>query len=107
MVQKNPPIKALFDNVHLLNAEQIIAAPAFKQLLKSQVVPCIRLAFKGNKLFATIFEINSTGNFIEIQKKDWIKALNSCMAWYVEDEDYAACNSIKGLITDIEGKTSN
>jgi hypothetical protein len=107
MAQKNPPIKAMFGDIQLLTAERIIPTPAFKDLLKDHVFPCIKAAFKSNKMFATIFEINSSGNFIDIQKKDWVKALNVCMSWYVEDEQYAICTEISGLIKEIESKSDN
>lgn len=99
-----PPVRAIFDNVHTLTTEIITSSQPFKALLKDEVPRRVEEAHKAKKLFATIFEINTTNVYIELHKRNWVQALEACLLWYVEDEDYTTCTRIKGLIKSIKNK---
>jgi hypothetical protein len=99
-------IKAIFDNINTLTAQDIEKSAAFKKLLKDKIPECIEEAFKNNKIVATIFEINYTNVYIDLPKRSWIPALEKCLMWYVEEEDYTACTNIKKLINSLKEKSS-
>lgn len=96
------PIRALFDDIHNLTAEEIESSNILKDLLKNEIPKCIKQAHKNKKTYASIFEINSSNQFIEIHKKDFISALESCVVLNVEDENYEVCSEISELIQEIK-----
>lgn len=99
-------IRALFDNPHDLTPEAVAKSEELKALIKSQIVESIKLAFDANKTYASIFEINDSSYYIEIHKKHWVQALETCMLWYVEEENYEKCKEIKELIHKINNRGS-
>lgn len=96
------PIKALFNDVRNLTTEQIEDSKEFKQMLKTQIPIAIERAIKTKKEVATVFEINSSSSFVEITKSDWTNALEKCITWYGEEEDYTTCIRLKELVTKIK-----
>jgi hypothetical protein len=102
--KKEAPIRAIFDGVHDLSAEQVIDSQEFKRLLKEKTPKIIEDALKAGSVFATIFEINDSGCYIEIHRNDWVNALESCVAMYVEVEDYDTCGKITTLIQEVKEK---
>ena len=102
--KKEVPIRAMFDGVHQLTTEDIIKSDPFKLLLKEKTSHIIEEAHKTNSVFATIFEINDSGCFIELHRNDWPNALEAVVAMYVEEEDYDTCGKITALIHDIKDK---
>jgi len=97
-------VRAVFDNPHDLSPETVSESKDLKKLIKSQLSECIKFAFEANKQYASIFEINDSTYYIEIHKKNWVQALETCMLWYVEDEDYETCTKIKDLIKHIQNR---
>lgn len=100
--KKEIPIRAIFDGVHDLKAEDVAKSQAFIDLLKEKVPSIIEEAYKANSVFATLFEINDSACFIEIHRNDWVNALDSCIAMYAEKEDYETCGKITALGQDIK-----
>ena len=101
---KKKHIRAIFDNVNNLSIDDIAKSKALKDLLKSQVPVAIIEANSSNKQCAILFEINDSDHFVEIPKKDWIQALETCIMWYLETEEYEKCTKIKAVIEDIQKK---
>jgi hypothetical protein len=102
--KKEPPIRAIFDGVDQLATEDILKSSHFKTMLKDKVPSIVEAAHKSNSVFATLFEINDSGCYIEIHRNDWINALEACVAMYVEEEDYNTCGKITALIQEIKDK---
>ena len=101
---KKKIIRAIFDDVDNLTSEDIAKSDKLKELLKSQVPLCILDAHDSNKQSASLFEINATDHYVEIPKKDWVQALETCIIWYLETEEYEKCTKIKMIIDDIKKK---
>ncbi len=101
---KRKTIRAIFEDVENLTTEEILKSQALKDLLKIQVPVSILDAHKSKKQSAPIFEINSTDHYIEISKKDWIQALETCIIWYLETEEYEKCSKIRDIIEDLQKK---
>lgn len=102
---KEKRVRAVFDNLYNLRSEDIEKSDQLKELLKNQVPKAIKLAQESNKIFASIFEINSTGAYLEIHKNHWISALETIILWRVEsdlEEDYKTCAEIRDLIIAIK-----
>lgn len=98
MSKNKRPIRALFDNLSSLTPEQIMDSAPFKEMIKKHAPEAIELALSSNKLYATLFEINTSGNYIELHRRHWESALESCLQWYIDDEDFAQCAHIRELI---------
>jgi hypothetical protein len=99
-------VRAIFDNAEELSFEDIKDSNILKTLLKQEVPKAIEDAMVNKKTFASIFEINTTNNFIEIHKNYWADCLSVCLHWYLEDgkEDYETCNHISKLIETLKLK---
>jgi hypothetical protein len=98
--QQRKTVRAIFDNAEQLTLEQLEDSDILKVLLKVEVPKAIEDAMINKKTFASIFEINSSNNFIEIHKNYWADALSTCLHWYINDgeEDYEKCSNITKLI---------
>jgi hypothetical protein len=106
-MKETRPARALFENVNGLKAEDIQQSDILKKLLKKEVVKSIEYAFENKKTFASIFEINESNCFVELHKNQWVPALETCIRFYIEEEDYESCNKITKLITAISKKKSS
>ena len=97
-------LRAVFDNPHDLSADQVSSSKDLKKLIKESAPESIKLAFDANKQYATVFEINDSSYYVEVHKKNWVQALETCMLWYVEDENYEMCTKIKDLVNEIQNR---
>ena len=98
--QQRKTVRAIFDNAEQLTQDEIEDSDVLKLLLKVEVPKAIEDAMIHKKTFASIFEINSSNNFIEIHKNYWADALSTCLHWYINDgeEDYEKCSHLTQLI---------
>jgi hypothetical protein len=100
-------VRAVFDNPHDISTESVAKSEELKKLIKSQLPEVIKLALDHNKQYASVFEINDSNVYLEVHKKNWVQALETCSLWYVEEENYEMCASIKELILQIKNKGRN
>jgi len=103
-VARRKTIRALFEDINNLTSEDIIKSQALKQLLKVQVPVCILDAHNTKKQYASVFEINETENYVDIHRRDWVQALETCILWYLETEEYEKCSKIRMIIEEIQKK---
>lgn len=107
MAQKRKVIRALFDNIENLTSEQIVSSDILKKLIITETPKAISHAHKNKGTYASIFEINNSKFFIEIHKKDWLAALETCVIFNVESENYESCQEINTLIQEIKSSTKS
>ena len=107
MAQKRKVIRALFDNIENLTSEQIVSSDILKKLIITETPKAISHAHKNKGTYASIFEINNSKFFIEIHKKDWLAALETCVVFNVETENYESCQEINTLIQEIKASTKS
>ena len=65
-----------------------------QDIVYSQTVTGIREAIKRKAKHAKIIEINSTGNYLTVDKQDFESALNKSISYYEKFEDYETCAEI-------------
>ncbi len=70
-----------------------------QEVLYNRVVIAIKEANQTNKLEATVVELNSTGNYISINRIDWKKSLKKAQEYFSNLEEYEKCADIQKLIT--------
>lgn len=98
------PVRAVFDNIDNLSKDQIAKSDILKQLVKTHLPLAIEEAIVDKKIYASLFEINDSGQYLEIHKNHWIQSLEACLVWYVEEENYEMCTHIKNIIQSIQKK---
>ena len=97
--------KAFFEPLEDVKEADLQGNETLLKLIKKETPPAIEEAFKAKKTFATLFEINATGYYIDIPKTQWIAALEQCIAFKLEEEKFEDCVSIKNLIDRIKKGT--
>jgi hypothetical protein len=68
-----------------------------RDIVYSQTVWGIRDAIKRKAKHAKIVEINSTGQYLTVEKQDFKSALDNSILYYEVLEDYEACAEIVKL----------
>jgi hypothetical protein len=73
-----------------------------KSILYNSVFEGIKSAAETNKSEATIIELNSTGNYITLNKKDWKQSLINAQQYFIQAESYEMCADIQKLIESLD-----
>lgn len=94
--------KAIFEPIEEVRCANLAVTDSFLQLVKKETLPAIKEAFESNKTFATLFEINGLGLYLDIPKQYWLPALEQCINFMLEEEKFEECIPIKKLIDDIK-----
>lgn len=97
--------KAMFQPLEGLTAADLLDNQALIELTKAETFPAIEDAFNNKKTFATLFQVNMTGNYIDIPKQYWIPALEECIKFNLAEEKFEKCLEIKNLIDRIKQPT--
>ena len=71
--------------------------PIIRDIVYTQTVWGIRDAIKRKLKHAKIVEINSTGQYLTVEKQDFESTLNNTIAYYELFENYEACAEIVKL----------
>lgn len=100
--------RALFEPRDEFKAEDLLQTPQLVNMVKRETPLAIRAALEENKIFATIFEVGTSGMYIDIPKSYWIDALEQCISYSLEQEKFEECIELKKLIDQIKqsGKTA-
>ena len=93
--------RALFELPDDIQASQLIENDSLLALVKAETPIAIEESFRNKKTFATIFEINGIGLYVDIPKAYWIPALEQCIAYNLEEERFEECVKLKNLIDEI------
>lgn len=94
--------RALFEPLEDIEASELVTNESLLNLIKKETPIAIEEAFKNKKTFATLFEVNATGMYIDIPKQYFKPALEQCIKWYLEDENYEECKRIADLVERID-----
>jgi hypothetical protein len=84
-------------DIEALSNNEIFSTAVFKEAFES-----IKDAVKTRSKTAVLFELGQSEYYIEIEKRDWEQALQSCIDKLVEDEKYEECIKIKDVIEKIK-----
>lgn len=94
--------RAVFEPLEDLKASDLLENVALINLIKKEAPIAIKEAFQSKKTFATLFEINGIGLYLDIPKQYWIPALEQCISYMLEDENFEECIPIKKLIDELK-----
>jgi len=81
-----------------VSKEEILAHYPITNLILSETPIAIEKAINNKRQTAIVVEINNSGFFIELQKKWWVNALNSCLKHYETNEQFEKCEHIKKIL---------
>lgn len=93
--------RAMFEILEDIEAADLIDNESLIGLIRAETPLAIEEAFKNKKTFATLFEVNGLGYFVDIPKIYWIPALEQCIAFNLEHEKFEECVILKNLIDQI------
>lgn len=93
--------RALFELPEGVEVSQLLENETLLALIKAETPLAIEESFRNKKTFATIFEINGIGLYVDIPKAYWIPALEQCIAFNLEEEKFEECIKLKNLIDEI------
>jgi len=77
--------------------EAILDTEVFVEAIYAEVLPAIQQAIKSKKSTATLIQINSSDNYAELPKSEWVTAIDSCISYYSVKEKYELCTELTTL----------
>lgn len=101
-MKKRPIPRAFFEPLEDIQASDLEDNKPLLDMIKKETPAAIEEAFRTKKTFATLFEINGLGLYLDIPKQYWIPALEACIRFMIEEEDFEKCVPIKNLIEEIK-----
>ena len=75
--------------------------PQIQELIYTNLILGIKDANQSNKNEASIIELSSSGNYIQIPKNKWKISLENAQKYYAGLEKYEICSDIQKLIESI------
>jgi len=94
--------KAFFEPLEDIQASDLLDNEALLRMIKAETPIAIEEAFRNKKTFATLFEINGMGLFIDVPKQYWIPALEQCINFMLEEERFEECIKLRDLIEELK-----
>jgi hypothetical protein len=76
--------------------------PQVQELIYINLILGIKDANNSNKNEATIVELHSSGNYVQIHRSKWKKSLEKAQTYYANLEKYEICSEIQKLIESID-----
>ena len=93
--------KAFFEPLEDIRASDLLDNEDLLNLIKIETPKAIEEAFRNKKTFATLFEINGIDLYLDIPKQYWVPALEKCIHFMIEREDFEQCIPLRNLIEEI------
>jgi hypothetical protein len=94
--------KAFFEPLEHIQASDLLDNEALLSMIKKETSLAIEEAFRNKKTFATLFEINGIGLYLDIPKQYWIPALEQCINFKLEED---VKNKINYFFTNYKNNT--
>ena len=93
--------KAFFEPLEDIQASDLLDNEALLSMIKVETPLAIEEAFRNKKTFATLFEVNGIGLYLDIPKQYWIPALEQCISFKLTEEKFEDCIKLRDLIEEI------
>ena len=94
--------KAFFEPLEDIQASDLFENDSLISLIKKETPIAIEEAFRNKKTFATLFEINGMELYLDIPKQYWVPALEQCIHFMIQEEDFEKCIPLRNLIEEIK-----
>jgi hypothetical protein len=93
--------RAFFEPLEAIQASDLLENDSLLDLVKNETPLAIEEAFRNKKTFATLFEVNGIGLYLDIPKQYWIPALEQCISFKLTEEKFEDCIKLRDLIEEI------
>ena len=93
--------RAFFEPLEAIQASDLLENESLLNLVKNETPLAIEEAFRNKKTFATPFEVNGIGLYLDIPKQYWIPALEQCISFKLTEEKFEDCIKLRDLIEEI------
>lgn len=93
--------RAFFEPLEAIQASDLLENESLLDLVKNETPLAIEEAFQNKKTFATLFEVNGIGLYLDIPKQYWIPALEQCISFKLTEEKFEDCIKLRDLIEEI------
>jgi len=94
---KNRVVPKMMVDMSQLSSADLVESPQFQESVFVETYNSIKIAINNRKTEAHIFEINTSGTLIIIEKNNWNNALQSVIDYYAGKDDFEKCIEIKEL----------
>ena len=94
--------RAFFEPLEDIQTSDLLENDSLIELVKKEAPLAIEEAFRNKKTFATLFEINGIGLFLDIPKHYWVAALEQCINFKLTEEKFEDCIKLRDLIEEIK-----
>jgi hypothetical protein len=94
--------KAFFEPLEAIRASDLLENDSLIEMIKKETPLAIEEAFRNKKTFATLFEVNGIGLFLDLPKYYWIPALEQCISFKLTEEKFEDCIKLRDLIEEIK-----
>lgn len=96
-MRKLKSINIFFDPTQT-SVTEIENIPNFKDLVYGELYEAIKNAKEDT---VPLFEINNSGNIIELNRENWTSALEAAICYFETKEEYEKCANYKNLVNQI------
>jgi len=93
--------RAFFEPLEAIQASDLLENESLLNLVKNETPLAIEEAFRNKKTFATLFEVNGIGLYLDIPKQYWIPALEQCISFKLTEEKFEDCIKLRDLIEEM------
>ena len=102
-------VRAVFDNIDMMSADDIADSMVLRDLIAVNLPKAIAKANNAGHDRVSIFEINATETYVELERPQWIPALETVISWYSDEnvQDYEKCIELSKLIEQVKTGPKN
>lgn len=94
---KNRVVPKMMVDMSQLSYNDLIESPQFQESVFVETYNSIKTAINNKKAEAQIFEINTSGTLITIDKSNWDSALQAIIDYYADKDNFEKCIEVKEL----------
>ena len=103
---KSPKIKPKVRKIPSLNImvngnidiDTLSRIPEFMKTIQNETLYAIQEGLNKNKQSVSLFEINHSGYYIDLERENWKSSLEHILNHFEKDEDYNKCIQCRDLI---------
>jgi hypothetical protein len=94
---KNRTIPKMMVDLNQISSADLVDSIQFQESVFYETYNSIKNAIANKKQEAHIFEINSSGTLIILEKDKWVPALESVIKFHADKDNFEMCIEIKEL----------
>lgn len=97
MKRRTPPVLNVF-GIQNIDPKILKTIPQFTDAIFNETLIAIKYAHKQKSKSAPLYNINNSGEFVNIEKEHWKTSLQTAIKYFEEKEEYQKCIECRNLI---------